>query len=210
MRSHYKGEVTFADKWFGFFLQKIYELNLERNTIIVFISDHGHQLGEHDLTGKVAWGMYPELMDIPLLIRHPENVGSGEKIDEYVYNHDLLKTLLSMVNIETDHPAEGIDIWKYVEREKFDYRREYVTSAFANYVFYRDDEYWFISNRNGAESKLYEIKSDPKLEKNIAEDSAELTNLAYQRILDDAGGALPKIEAPPKEAYEWYFNLYLF
>jgi len=210
MRAHYAGEVTFADKWFGFFLQKIYELNLDKNTVVVFISDHGHQLGEHNLTGKVAWGMYPELMDIPLLIRHPDYAGSGEKVDEYVYNSDLLKTLLSTLKIKTGQTVEGINIWEYVEKEEISCRREYVTSAFANYVFYRDDDYWFISNRNGREAQLYEIKSDPKLEKNIAKESAELTRIAYQRILDDAGGILPKIETPPTEAYKWYFNLYLF
>jgi len=210
MRSHYAGEVTFADKWFGFFLQKIYELNLDKNTVIVFISDHGHQLGEHNLTGKVAQGMYPELMDIPLLIRHPEYVGIGEKIDEYVYNHDLLKTLFSILDIKIDQSVEGINIWEYVERENPSYRREYATSAFADYVFYRDDDYWFISKRNGTESKLYEIKSDPKLEKNIAEESPELTKNAYQKILEDAGGSLPKIKAPPAETYKRYFQLYLF
>ncbi len=208
MRAHYSGEVTFLDKWFGFFLRNVYELNLDKNTIIAFISDHGHQLGEHNLTGKVTWGMYPELMDIPLLIRHPECVGSGEKVDEYVYNFELLTTFLSMLNIKSDYCPEGTNVWKYVEEENVDYRREYVTSAFLDYIFYRDDDDWFISNRDGNEAQLYELKSDPKLERNVAEEAPKLTKSIYQKILKDAGGTLPKIETPPAEVYEWYCRLY--
>jgi len=209
MRAHYSGEVTFLDKWFGYFLHKLYELNLDENTVIAFISDHGHQLGEHDLTGKVTWGMYPELMDIPLIIRHPEGVGSGEEVDTYVYNFELFTTLVEMANIKTDYRSEGINVWKYVEEKNRDYKREYVTSAFLDSIFYRDNDHWFISNRDGSQAQLYEIKPDPKLERNIAEQAPELTKSIYQKIINDAGGSLPQIKPPPLEVYEWYFRLYL-
>ena len=210
MRAHYAGEVTLVDKWFGIFMQKVYELNLDKNTIIAFISDHGHQLGEHNLTGKVAWGMYPELMDIPLLIRHPEGVGAGEKVHEYVYNHDLFTTLISMAGVKLEHKVDGINIWEYVEKEDFELRRSYVTSAFANYLMYRDDDYWLITNREGGEAKLYMLKEDPKLEENVAGERPDLVRQLYQRIVEDAGGSIPRIEAPPAIAYEWYSRLYLY
>jgi len=209
MRAHYSGEVTFLDKWFGYFLHKLYELNLDENTVIAFISDHGHQLGEHNLTGKVTWGMYPELMDIPFLIKHPEGIGAGEEVDEYVYNFELFTTLVKMANIRTDYRSEGIDVWKYVEEKNVDHQREYVTSAFLNSIFYRDNDHWFISNRDGSQAQLYELKSDPKLERNVAEQAPELTKSIYQKILSDAGGSLPEIKTPPLEVYEWYFRLYL-
>ena len=208
MRAHYAGEVTLVDKWFGIFMQKVYELNLDRNTIIAFISDHGHQLGEHNLTGKVAWGLYPELMDIPLIIRHPEGVGAGEKVDEYVYNHDLFTTLISMAGIKLEHKVDGINIWEYVEKEKVEFRRSYVTSAFANYFMYRDDDYWLITDREGGEAQLYILKEDPKLEKNVAKEMPDLVKQLYQKIVEDAGGQIPKLEAPPSTAYDWYYELY--
>ena len=208
MRAHYAGEVTLLDKWFGYFLQKVYELNLHRNTIIAFISDHGHQLGEHNLTGKVSWGLYPELVDIPLLIRHPEEIGAGEKIDYYVYNHDLFTTLASMAGINFEHKVDGINIWKYVEKEKNNVERSYVTSALSEYVMYRDDEYWYISNREGKEAQLYAVKEDPNLERNIAEECPEICRKLYRKIVDDAGGSLPKLELPPREAFEWYDRMY--
>jgi len=209
MRAHYAGEVTLLDKWFGFFLEKFYELNLDKNTVLVFISDHGHQLGEHNLTGKVAWGLYPELLDIPLLIRHPELVGSGEKVDEYVYDHDLFPSICYMAGVEHGQRVDGINILSYVEREAVKERRSYVTSGFTNYVMYRDDDYWFISNREGKEAQLYNLKEDLELQKNIAQQQPELAETIFQKIIKDAGGFLPKIEPISEEAYRWYERLYL-
>ena len=57
MWAHYAGEVTLVDKWFGLFMEKVYELGLDKNTLIIFTSDHGHQFGEHELVGKVAYGL---------------------------------------------------------------------------------------------------------------------------------------------------------
>lgn len=209
MRAHYAGEVTLLDKWFGFFMEKIYEMNLDKNTVIIFTSDHGHQLGEHNLTGKVAWGLYPELMDIPLLIRHPEGIGAGERIDEYVYNHDIFATICALCRIEYNHKIDGIDIWKYVEKECIEGGRKYITSGFANYVMYRDDQYWYISDRNGEEAQLYDLREDPQLKVNIASEKPQLAKTLFARIIEDAGGSLPKIEVIGREAYRWYEQLYL-
>lgn len=212
MRANYAGEVTLLDKWFGIFMQKIYEMGLEKKSVIVFVSDHGHQLGEHGLTGKVASGLYPELMDIPLLIRHPEGLGAGQKIDEtYVYNHDLLPTILSIIGIDMskvrlkfDYKIDGVDIWKFVEKRDVENKREYVTSAFVNYVMYRDDDYWFISDRDNEDSRLYSVKEDPRLERNIASQDKSLTKKLYEVILKDAGGVLPKLDMARHLDFEWY------
>lgn len=215
MRAHYAGEVTLLDKWFGIFMLKVYELGLDNNTVIVFISDHGHQLGEHNLTGKVSFGLYPELMDIPLLIRHPEELGAGEKVeDAYVYNHDLLPTISSMIGINIrelklgmDYTIDGTNIWKYVD-EKVEGKREYVTSAFENHVMYRDDNYWFISSRDGSDPKLYLLKEDPLLERNLAVQYPGLVKEIYGKICKDARGTLVKLNLAPELAFKWY-SLYV-
>lgn len=209
MKAHYAGEVTLVDKWLGFFLDKVYELGLDRSTIIALVSDHGHQLGEHGITGKVAWGLYPELVDVPLIIRHPEGVGAGERVDAYVYDHDLFPTLVEMAGVGLGYRVDGINIWRYVEDEGFEYRRGYVTSAFANYLMYRDEEYWLITNREGGEPQLYDLRSDPGLRRNIASEAPDIVKELYRRIVEDAGGSIPRIEVPREVAYQWYTQLYV-
>ena len=51
MKANYAGEVTMVDHWFGFFMNKVRLLGLDKNSLIVVISDHGHLLGEKTFTG---------------------------------------------------------------------------------------------------------------------------------------------------------------
>ncbi len=48
----YHGEATLVDKQFGRLLDKLDELGLSEDTIVIFTSDHGFLFGEHDLIGK--------------------------------------------------------------------------------------------------------------------------------------------------------------
>jgi len=54
MRALYAGEVTMVDRWLGRFLDKARSLGLLDKSLVIVTSDHGHQLGEHGLLGKVA------------------------------------------------------------------------------------------------------------------------------------------------------------
>jgi arylsulfatase A-like enzyme len=77
MRAWYAGELSMMDRWLGRFLEKAQEMGLFENTLIVLLGDHGHLLGEHGYVGKVHTELYPELVEIPFMIRHPEGVGAG-------------------------------------------------------------------------------------------------------------------------------------
>ena len=52
LRALYAGEVTLVDRWVGMLLQKIEDLGLLENTAVIFTSDHGTYLGEHNYVGK--------------------------------------------------------------------------------------------------------------------------------------------------------------
>ena len=61
MKARYSAEVTMMDRWSGRFLDKMEELSLFDNTLLVLLSDHGVAHGEHGFTGKVPSALYPEL-----------------------------------------------------------------------------------------------------------------------------------------------------
>ena len=109
MRASTPGEVTMVDRWLGRFLDRMDELDLFENTLIL-LSDHGHALGEHGYTGKPHYALWPELTDIVFMIRHPEGKGAGETSDHYASTHDVAPTILGFLGTEPEQPHGGQDL----------------------------------------------------------------------------------------------------
>ena len=74
-------------------------------TIIVYTSDQGFMLGEHDYIDK-RW-MYEESMRIPLIVRYPGTVAAGSRSDAIVNNTDLAPTLLALAGAEAPDFMQG-------------------------------------------------------------------------------------------------------
>ena len=100
MKARYAAEITMMDRWLGRFLDKMEELGLFDNTLLILLSDHGIALGEHGFTGKPSYVLWPEITDIPFFIRHPEGKGAGQTSDYYASTHDVAPTILGFLGIE--------------------------------------------------------------------------------------------------------------
>jgi len=105
-RALYAGEVTLVDKWVGKLFERMKGLGVWDNTLIVHHSDHGEPFGEHGYVRKAFPRGYQELVRIPWIIRHPEGLGSGRKVEGLVQTVDLLPTLLEMLEID----ASGLEL----------------------------------------------------------------------------------------------------
>ncbi|MDH7570607.1 MAG: sulfatase, partial [Armatimonadota bacterium] len=100
VKALYAGEVTFVDRWVGVFLDAVRRLGLMENTLVVLTSDHGEPLGEHGYIRKCRPENWEELVHIPLLIRHPDGLGAGQRFGAFVQTCDLMPTLLHVLGIE--------------------------------------------------------------------------------------------------------------
>jgi len=105
IRDLYAGEVTMCDRWLGVFLDRVRELGLMENTLIIFLSDHGEPFGEHGILRKARPWPYEELTQIPLVIRHPEGFGRGERIKAFADTTDIMPTVLDFLGVEYRRPA---------------------------------------------------------------------------------------------------------
>ncbi len=71
------------------------------NTFVLLTCDHGEQLGDHWLTGKLGW--FDESYHIPLLIRDPRSAANGTRgttVDAFTENVDIMPTLLDWLGID--------------------------------------------------------------------------------------------------------------
>ena len=111
----YYAHCTALDKCVGDLWQTLKDAGIERDTIVLFTSDHGDMLwSQGNIRKQRPWD---ESIRIPLLIHYPAAFGdSGKKLGALVNAQDLMPTLLGLCNVKIPKTSEGIDYSKYFER----------------------------------------------------------------------------------------------
>lgn len=79
-------------------LETLEQLGELDNTVIVYTSDQGLMLGEHDYIDK-RW-MYEESMRMPFIVRYPRQFPGGAELDDMVSNVDFAPTLLDLAGVD--------------------------------------------------------------------------------------------------------------
>jgi arylsulfatase A-like enzyme len=94
----YHGLVSQVDKAVGGILDKLDELGLRENTIIVYTSDHGEMMGSHGMFAKQY--MYEESVRVPWLLQVPGKHSNQIIVEKPVSHIDLVPTLLDFMGRE--------------------------------------------------------------------------------------------------------------
>ncbi len=136
MRALYAAEVTLVDRWVGMLLGRIEDLGLSNSTAVIFTTDHGYYLGEHNLTGKSIITpqfhgyapLYEEVSHIPLLIRLPHTNRKGSRYSTFVQPPDLTATIVDLARIEIPETFQGKSLLPILKNEKPFFRDFAVTS----------------------------------------------------------------------------------
>jgi arylsulfatase A-like enzyme len=192
MRALYAGEVTMMDRWLGRFLDKMEELDLFENTLLVLLSDHGHAFGEHGYTGKPHYALWPELTDIVFMIRHPGGKGAGQTSDHYASTHDVAPTILGFVGVEPRNQMEGQNLSVLFDG-KGPEPRPHFTLGYSDFVWARDEGYAMFGRNDGAGVRLYDVRQDPEMQRDIATGHPDMVRRMFgEYVLGDAGGPLPR------------------
>ncbi len=111
LRAHYCAEAELVDRWAGRILQKIDDLALWNDSIVIFTTDHGMSLGEHNRTGKSnindgdnrRWPLYPEIAHIPFMVAAPGLEG-GRTVELMAQPVDIMPTLFDLLGLDITPP----------------------------------------------------------------------------------------------------------
>lgn len=98
MRHGYHASVAYGDLEFGRVLDMLDALGLAENTLVIFTSDHGDMLGDHDLLVKGAF-FYDPNVRVPLIMRWPAGFDGGQRVSGLVQLHDLAATILAAAEL---------------------------------------------------------------------------------------------------------------
>jgi arylsulfatase A-like enzyme len=190
MRALYAAEVTMTDRWLGVFLDRLHTMRLERDTIIVLVSDHGIYLGDHGLTGKSSVVLHPPLIRVPLIVVDPRGRHAGRTSSWFASTHDIAPTLLSMAGLPVPRGMDGADLSRFFEGRRPP-RRPYAFGGYGNSFFVRTDRWAMFGANHGGGFHLYDRRRDAAESRDLAGalpgKAAELNRAVRRR----AGRPLP-------------------
>jgi len=195
--AHYSGMVTLVDAWFGMLMDKLDRLGLADNTVVFFTSDHGTNFADNpfEIVGKPDYSLWPGVMHLPLLVRMPGGIGAGQIADELVYNLDMSATVYDLAGVAQHQPIEGQSLLPLVTGKGQWQRREYVTCRYGDSLCYIDDQYWVRTDVNQQLGEAFDLTVDPSCQQDLADAlPAEVFARAWERLLADAGGELPRYD----------------
>lgn len=163
------GLLSLADDVFGKLLDDLDRLGFTDDTVVLFTSDHGHHLGQHNMFGINE--LYEQTVHVPLVARFPGgHVGS---FDQLVSHLDIAPTLLDLAGVEpvghlpgislkntlslSERPPERPQFFQFSGQIGYGYFRRGVVTRRYKYIYDPEDE-----------PELYDLESDPIETRNLA------------------------------------------
>jgi len=141
LRRAYYAAVTLMDDNLGKVLDVYEQSGLQNNTWIVFMSDHGYQLGEHGNWAKIT--LHENTARVPLIIVPPtgpagngylRNVSIGSPEGAFVSLLDLFPTLSEIFNLSSAIPNNqlaGTSLVPLLQNKSFHHRNHSSSSSFS-------------------------------------------------------------------------------
>ncbi len=106
LNARYRGEISFMDAYLGEILSRLERSGLERDTLVIFTSDHGEAFMEHETLGHGGIG-YEEVARVPLIFRLPGVLARGLEVEDPVQLVDVGPTVLDLLAIEIPSAMQG-------------------------------------------------------------------------------------------------------
>jgi len=191
----YYGMISLMDKYIGKILDKLEELDLVDNTIVVFTTDHGDVCGHHGLTTKGPFH-YEDLLKVPFIVRYPGKV-PADKVNTAMQSLvDLAPTFLSLSGLSIPRTMTGKDqssVWLGKKEAVRDHiicenRHEPTTIHVKTYV---NERYKITVYYNQSYGEIFDLKEDPDEMNNLWNDE-RFTTLKKDLLLQLIWGEMEK------------------
>ena len=161
-QQNYAAMIENIDNQIGRYLDLLKDRGELENTVIIFSSDHGEMLGDHNRWQKSIW--YRGSVDIPLIMKGP-NVGQQES-EALLSFHDIGATILDLAGAEPLEGADAISFRPVLEGASRQHRWV-LKSALSDWKLVSDGKFKLVL-REGNETLLFDLREDPDETTNLA------------------------------------------
>jgi arylsulfatase A-like enzyme len=196
-RATYYGMMSEVDFHIGRLLAFLDETGAYGNTMVIFTSDHGEQLGDHWQFSKYAY--FDQTFHIPLIVRDPRAAARrtrGRRVDAFTESVDVMPTILDGLQVPIPSQCDGEALapfcvgktpadWRTEAHSEFDFRR-FIDVDGSSVQGLKPDQ-CAMNVIRGERYKYVHFTALPPLLFDLANDPGEFKNLAkdpaYQPIL---------------------------
>ena len=171
IKQAYYATISFVDAQVGRIINKLKQTGLDKNTIVVFTSDHGYHMGEHGHWQKQT--LFNNATKVPLIINVPGEDYTSKISNSPVELIDIFPTLMDITNIITPSHVVGQSLKPIIENKSSDVRKNALTRWSNGYSIMTDRFRLTKWDINGDfQYELYDHKFDEQELNNLALDSS--------------------------------------
>jgi choline-sulfatase len=175
-RELYYGLTQWLDEEVGKVLKALKDSGLADNTVVIYTTDHGENMGEHGLWWKNC--MYQHAARVPLIISWPARWKGGQRRTGACSLVDVVQTIAELGGAKAPEDWNGASMCRWMDDPATPWRDMAVSEYYAHliasgYAMLRAGQYKYVyhtppDEQHPAQRELYDLKADP----------GEFTNLA--------------------------------
>ena len=218
LQALYAGECTVVDRWFGRLVDTVDLLGLAGNTMIVFLSDHGHYLGYPNDGGQVGKTLGYRKSDghragadadvfMPLLdpisnaifmVRMPGTGKAGVR-PELAQPADLMPTVLEFMNVRVPDTVHSQSMLPLLAGRKVKWRTEAVTAGHRSFAQISNRRWLYGAWVHAHPPKLFDTRTDPDQKHDVLKKHPVVARRLHRKLIAE----LKRLGAPD----EWVASL---
>lgn len=190
LKHAYYAAISYTDTQVGKVLNKLEELGLDENTIIVVWGDHGWCLGDHTIWGK--HNVFDRALNSTFMIKTPDMNKPGVASDQLIGTIDIYPTICDLAGITPPEGIDGVSITPIIENPKTKTRDEIYTYWQGKLSIKTKRYRLSVHNSRGKEAiMLFDHKNDPNETINAAEKYPKVTEELLSKLKAQNRGYLP-------------------
>lgn len=160
--------TTAMDIGIGKIIDKVEELGIREDTMIIFASDNGFNCGHHGIWGKgngtFPINMYDTSVKVPFIVSHTGSIPKNKTINSLVSAYDFMPTILDYLGIDydIDEKLPGKSFAKALRGEEFIQEENIVVmDEYGPNRMIRTKDYKYIKRYPYGPDEMYNLKDDP-------------------------------------------------
>jgi len=167
----YAGKILYVDHYVGELIKDVHSLGLDKNTIIILVSDHGQLLYSHpkDFNTNDHRSLYDADLHVPMIFRGP-GIPADKRLDILASHYDILPTILAFENLPPPDHTDGVSLKGIIEGTSTEPPHPYLygeESVLTPQYSIRNTRYKVIETMRTGKIQCFDNATDPRELQNI-------------------------------------------